>query len=169
MQDSSDDTIVRELLVAGTRLLARGQSAEAAALLEQARDRAPDDFDVALNLSAAYILTKKFRRAVPILEALSARDPRNVNVWTNLGAAYLGNPVLADDERQMRAVAAFEQALAINPIAPNVAYNIALIYKDRRDYDTAIGWFERALQANPTDRDARSWIERLRSRPDAAP
>jgi tetratricopeptide (TPR) repeat protein len=95
------------------------------------------------------------------LEDLSDQDPDNAMVWTNLGAAYLGNPVLAHDEQQVRAIAAFEQALRINPIAPNVAYNIGLIYRDRKETDYAVYWFRQAIRANPADRDARSLLAKL--------
>lgn len=121
----------------------------------------PDHFDAALNLSGAYILTKKFKQAVKILSS-HEQAPPNAMVWTNLGAAYLGNPILARDEEQLQAIAAFKQALAIDPIAPNVAYNIGLIYRDRREYALAISWFQRAVQANPNDQDARNLIEKLR-------
>jgi tetratricopeptide (TPR) repeat protein len=82
-------------------------------------------------------------------------------VWTNLGAAYLGNPVLAGDAQQRRALDAFAQALKLDPAAPHVAYNIGLVYRDRRETAAAISWFERALQANPLDEDARKLIQRL--------
>ncbi|NIP52669.1 MAG: tetratricopeptide repeat protein, partial [Aliifodinibius sp.] len=94
-------------------------------------------------------MNKKFRKAVPILETLSEYEPDNAMVWTNLGAAYLGNPVLAMDKQQLKAIAAFEQALEIDPIAPNVAYNIGLIYRDRQEHEEAIYWFRQAIKANP--------------------
>ena len=82
--------------------------------------------------------------------------------WTNLGAAYLGNPVLATAEQQDKAIAAFERALECDPVAPHVAYNLGLIYRDRNDRDRAIHWFTRALQADPLDRDARRILEKLK-------
>jgi len=103
----------------------------------------------------------QFKRAVPILESLVEREPGNAMAWTNLGAAYLGNPVLATTEEQDKAIAAFERALKCNPAAPHVAYNIGLICRDRGDRDGAAHWFTRALQANPLDADARRILERL--------
>jgi tetratricopeptide (TPR) repeat protein len=119
--------------------------------------------DAALNLSGAYILTKKFRKAVTILEPLSEQYPDEAMIWTNLGAAYLGNPVLARDEEQRQAIVAFEKALLANPMAPNVAYNIGLIYRDRREVDRAIIWFKKAIQSNPNDQDARNLLRTLES------
>ncbi len=93
---------------------------------------------------------------------LSKRDPHNAMVWTNLGAAWLGNPVLADDSDQQRAIAAFERALELNPVTPTVAYNLGLIYFDRKEFDRALHWFKKAVQANPNDRDARQYIAKLK-------
>jgi tetratricopeptide (TPR) repeat protein len=151
----------RELLRRGTRALQKGQTAEATRLLEQAHELNSQDGDVILNLGGAYILSKQFQKAIAILEPLSQRQPDDPMVWTNLGAAYLGNPVLATDEKQQRAIGAFKLAMALNPTAPNVAYNLGLIYRDRKEVDQALYWFKRALEANHNDRDAKYYIEQL--------
>lgn len=145
----------------GTQLLHEGQAAKALPMLEKAYELEPQHTDAALNLSGAYILTKKFRKAVPILEKVSEQNSDNEMVWINLGAAYLGNPVLATDEEQQKALVSFKRALTLNPEAPNVAYNIGLIYRDRREKEAALTWFERALQTNPQDNDARNLIRKL--------
>jgi tetratricopeptide (TPR) repeat protein len=130
-------------------------------LLEQAYELNPDNPDLLLNLGGAYILGKQWKKALAVLEPLSERQPSNPMVWTNLGAAYLGNPILATDEKQQRAIGAFKLAIALDPSAPNVAYNLGLIYRDRKEYEEAISWFQRALKTNPRDRDARNFIARL--------
>lgn len=150
-----------QLFRKGTALLHQGKVMEARPFLEQAHKLEPDHRDAALNLSGAYILTKKFRKAVALLEPLSEQYPDEAMIWTNLGAAYLGNPVLARDEEQQQAIAAFEKALAINPMAPNVAYNIGLIYRDRRETERAIVWFKKAIRTNPNDQDARNLLRSL--------
>jgi tetratricopeptide (TPR) repeat protein len=150
-----------ELFQQGTTLLHRGQVNEALPLLQQAHQLEPDHVDAGINLAGAYILHKQFKQAVAILEPLRQLAPDNAMIWTNLGAAYLGNPVLARDEQQQQAIAAFEQALALNAAAPSVAYNIGLIYRDRQDTEQAIHWFRRAVQSNPRDKDARRILKRL--------
>ncbi|GJM39807.1 MAG: hypothetical protein DHS20C20_00890 [Ardenticatenaceae bacterium] len=157
-----DDLKFEALFRRGSELLHRGKVNDAVSILQEAHSLNPNHFDVTLNLSGAFILTKKFKKAVALLEQLSKLMPNNVMVWTNLGAAYLGNPVLARDEEQLQAIDAFKQAIAIDPVAPNVAYNIGLIYRDRREFEVAISWFERAVQANPHDQDARNLIKKLR-------
>ncbi|MCA9973400.1 MAG: tetratricopeptide repeat protein [Anaerolineales bacterium] len=145
----------------GTQLLHRGKVADATPFLAQAHRLQPEHVDAGINLAGAYILSSQFKQAVAVLEPLAETAPDNAMLWTNLGAAYLGNPVLARDAEQRRAIAAFERALALNPAAPSVAYNIGLIYRDRRDREQAIHWFRRAIQANPNDRDARRLLQQL--------
>ncbi len=145
----------------GTQLLHQNQPQEALPYLERAYQLDPQHVDAGINLSGAYILTQQFRKAVAVLEPLSQQVPQHVMVWINLGAAYLGNPILARDEQQLPAIAAFEKALALNPAAPSVAYNLGLIYRDRQEREQAIYWFRRALQANPQDRDAQMLLRRL--------
>jgi len=152
----------KNLFAKGTEALQNGAVSRAVKFLEQAHHLQPEHNDAALNLSGAYILSKKFKKAVRILEPLRERDPHNPMVWTNLGAAYLGNPVLADDGDQQQAIAAFERALDLNPVTPNVAYNLGLIHHDRKEFDRALHWFKKAVQANPNDRDARRYITKLK-------
>lgn len=145
----------------GTQLLHNGKATEALPFLERAYELDPSHVDAGINLSGAYILSKQFRKAVAILVPLSEQVPDNPMIWTNLGAAYLGNPVLSREQEQQQAIAAFTEAIKLNPAAPHVAYNIGLIYRDRRETEKAIHWFRRALQANPNDRDARNILRRL--------
>ncbi len=150
-----------KLLSRGTAALHQGKIDEARKLLEQAHQLDQTDGNAILNLAGVYILSKRFKQAVELLEPLSKTEPDNPMVWTNLGAAYLGNPVLASEENQKKAIAAFERALEIDPQVPHVAYNLGLIYRDRQEYGQAITWFRRALETNPDDKDAHHYIERL--------
>jgi tetratricopeptide (TPR) repeat protein len=145
----------------GTELLQRGDTEKAMKLLERAHAIDPTHVDAATNLAGAYILRKKFKAAVAVLEPITEANSDYAMVWTNLGAAYLGNPILAKDADQLKAIEAFKKALDLNPIAPNVAYNIALIYRDRQDKENALAWFKKAVKANPLDQDARRNIEKL--------
>lgn len=151
----------RDLLLRGTRLLKAGKHSKALPLLERAYERNPQDVDAALNLSGAYILSGAFTEAISVLEDLREQAPENPMVWTNLGAAYLGNPVLATDEQQRKAIKAFRQAYKLDAETPNVAYNTGLIYRDRQEKDEAVKWFRRALETNPDDEDARKILQRL--------
>ncbi len=156
-----ENTTFTTLYRTGTQLLHQGKPEEAIPLLEEAVRQEPLEVNAALNLGGAYILTKRFSKAVEVLEPISILAPDHAMIWTNLGAAYLGNPILAGDEQQRKAITAFETALEINPAAPNVAYNLGLIYRDRKENGKAIFWFEEAVKQNPNDRDARSLLHKL--------
>lgn len=153
----------RSLLLKGTRLLREGKAASAASLLEEAYAMNPESFDAGLNLAGALVMAGRFSKAIPILEKLREQEPDNAMVWTNLGAAYLGNPVLATVEAQDKAIAAFKQALVLDPKAPSVAYNLGLVYRDRQEPQEAIRWFRKAIDTNPADRHARSMLKKLRT------
>ena len=145
----------------GTELLHKNEADRAVKLLEAAHDLDPYNQDLTLNLSGAFILTRKFKKAVPLLEGLLREDPENAMIWTNLGAAYLGNPILAKTDDQDKAIEAFQTALQYDPVAPSVAYNIGLIYRDQKKKNQAKKWFHKALQANPNDKDARQLLSQL--------
>jgi tetratricopeptide (TPR) repeat protein len=148
----------------GAALLQGGDAEKALPLLRRAHELLTDDVAIAINLAGAYILQGKHGDAIPILERALAHEPENEMLWTNLGAAYLGNPILATDEQQQAAIAAFERAIEINPAAPNVHYNLGLIHRDRGEIEQAVHRFSQAIQANPNDRDARRVLQKLTER-----
>ncbi len=157
---SSDRQRAQQLSNRGADYLRSGEVHNAVSTLRRAYE-VLDDVPTAINLGGAYILQKQFAKAIPILEKALEQEPENEMIWINLGAAYLGNPVLARDEEQLKAIAAFERAIAINPIAPSVHYNLALIHRDRGEMEQAKTRFRQAIQANPNDRDARRALARL--------
>jgi tetratricopeptide (TPR) repeat protein len=159
-QESTSESF-QELFGQGTKLLHQNEPRRAAPLLEKAHDLNPDHIDAALNLGGALILLGRFRDAVDLLKDVTKREPNNPMAWTNLGAAYLGNPVLARDEQQLQAISAFRRALKIHSTAPSVAYNIGLIYRDRHQWKNAAFWFQKALKNNPDDKDAEMLYKKM--------
>ena len=150
-----------ELINRGARLLSAGKATQAIPILERAMKLAPHDVNAAINLGGAYVMAGKQRLAVPILEMARDKEPDNAMIWVNLGAAYLDRPPYTTREGEDRAILAFERALELNPSAFSVGYNLGLLYKDRGDLENAIHHFNRALKANPADRDARYWRDTL--------
>jgi tetratricopeptide (TPR) repeat protein len=151
----------REQMVQGTRLLQARKPKEALPLLKRAYEIQPDNTDAALNLAGAYIMLGTPKKAVPVLEEAVKRSPRNPRLWISLGAAHLGNPVLAGDEQQLKAIAAFQKALQIDPFAPSAAYNIGLIHMDRGEREQAIAAFNLAARSDPGDMDAKRLLKKL--------
>jgi Flp pilus assembly protein TadD len=160
MVDENDGRAFDELYAQGTQLLHRNEAKRAVEILEEAHELRPDHGDAAINLGGAYILSGRFKSAAIVLEIAVEVEPKNPIAWTNLGAAYLGNPVLARDDEQLKAIAAFTKALGLRPASPSVAYNIGLIYRDRKEWKEAENWFLEAIMTNPRDRDAISLLEK---------
>lgn len=150
---------IKDLQRKGTAALQDGEIERAVELLQKALSLDPTDIDSRLNLSSALILQKRFKDAAPLLKSLTVDEPENPIFWLNLGAALLGNPILATNDQQEEAIGAFKAALDINPRLPNAAYNIGLVYRDQQNYELAREWFEKAVATFPDDDDARYYIE----------
>lgn len=155
----------RRQLTQGTRLLQERKPEEALPLLKRAHEIRPTDADAALNLSTAYLLLGRYKLAAPMLEQALQSIPDSPRLWINLGAAYLGNPVLASAEQQRKAIGAFQRALQLDPFAPSAAYNIGLIHMDRGDREQAIAAFRLAAKSDPGDMDARRMLKKLEDKP----
>ena len=142
------------LLNEGAELLRQRRPREAAHQLDLAWQLDPTLIEVAINLGGAYVMQGRHAEAVKILEEASRVEPESVIVWINLAAAYLGPLEDSEEENQLKAIAAFERALTLDPNAPSVNYNLGLIYKQRGEAERAAAHFWRALDVDPSDRDA---------------
>jgi tetratricopeptide (TPR) repeat protein len=145
----------------GAALLEQGKAEEAIPHLERAYQLDSTSVPILINLGGALVMAGRHKEAIPLLESARDAEPHNAMIWINLGAAYLGNPILATPEQQMQSITAFQRALELNPAAPNVHYNLGLIFIDRNEYDLAIAAFNKAIQVDPFDRDARNWLRKL--------
>ncbi|MEZ4662096.1 MAG: tetratricopeptide repeat protein [Caldilineaceae bacterium] len=152
---------LRDALNASARYLSQNRPEDAIAVLEPLRKKAAHIPDVAINLGGAYILLRKWNRAVRVLEPAAQQHVQNAMLWTNLAAAYLGSLETAGPKQQRQAIAAYERVLEIDSKAPNVHYHLGLIYKEQGDWANAERYFQGALDVNPADRDARLWLSRL--------
>ncbi|NOZ51393.1 MAG: tetratricopeptide repeat protein [Chloroflexi bacterium] len=152
-----------ELLNEGARLMHAQRFGEALAVLERAYQILPDDPDVLINLGGALVMTARWSKAVAVLERAVAKHPLHDGLWLNLAAAYLGRLEFSSYSRQEQAISAYQQAIEIDPVAPNAHYNIALIYAERKDWAQAATWFEAALRTHPSDRDAARLLEKART------
>ncbi len=145
------------------RLLSQNRPGEAVELLLPLYRVAPEHPDVLINLSGAYVLQRRWNKAVQLLTKAVERHPDNAMLWMNLGAAELGRLETSGPRQQDRAIAAYERALAVDAETPNAHYHLGLIYKERGELSRAAAFFQRALEVNPADRDARAWLDRLTS------
>ena len=161
MTDYSNEEEVRQLLLESARHLQQNEPKEAELLLEPLYAADPGNLDAAINLGGAYILQRKWSKAVDVLRSATSAHPENAMLWVNLAAAELGQLETAGPQHQEKAMAAYAKALELDPGAPNVNYQLGLIHKERGELDEAAAMFRKALQVNPADRDARLWLDRI--------
>lgn len=161
--DQLDPNELSEQLRTSARFLSQNQPEEAVGILEPLYQVLPENFDVACNLGGAYILLRKWDKAVQVLEVATESHPQNAMLWTNLAAAYLGRLDTAGPRQQMRAIHAYKKALEINARTPNVHYYLGLIYKDRKELEQARDAFQQALEINPSDNDALILLNQMNS------
>lgn len=161
MESSGVDSGLADALRESARLLRQNRPGEAATRLLPFFHLHPAVADVAINLSGAYILQRKWERAARVLRTAVEANPHNAMLWANLGAAELGVLETSGPQQQERAITAYENALKADAGAPNVHYHLALIYKERGDLTRAAAFFLRALEVDPKDRDARNWLAQL--------
>jgi len=83
--------------------------------------------------------------AVKALEAVTRREPRNGRAWRNLGLAY-GNVKDPD-----HAIAAYRQALEVEPEMVAPLYSIALAYAVKQDADKMFEWLRKAKDSRRID------------------
>jgi len=161
MTNSDNSHAFSKALNESAHLLRQNRPAEAVVLLQPLYEEKPNHPDVAINLGGAYILQRKWNQAAKVLGRAAIANPDNAMLWTNLGAAELGNIQTAGPKQQERAIRAYERALKADPTAPNVHYHLGLIYKDRGELMRASAFFQRATEVKPSDRDARYWLDQV--------
>lgn len=83
------------------------------------------------------------QRKIADLEALLAREPDNRQAWVALGNQFF------DAEQPMKAVDAYDRALALKGSDPNVLVDQGVMYRRLGWFDKAIGNFNKALEINP--------------------
>lgn len=151
----------REALNRSAQFLSLNRPGDALRVLEPLIAADPTDPDVAINAGGAYILQRKWNDAVSVLSTAVDANPDNTMLWTNLAAAQLGSLETAGPKQQELAIDAYQRALQIDPMAPNVHYQLGLIYKERGELLKASVFFHRAIEVNPADKDADQWIGRI--------
>ena len=83
--------------------------------------------------------------AVRVFNALTQFEPRNAQYWGNLGTA------LRPTRRYDAALEAYDRALELGGVTPDLLYNIGVLHVDRNDYESACALFSRAVGLAPAD------------------
>lgn len=112
------------------------------------------DLDRASRLFSA----REYRDAIPVLEAILARDPYNVTAALRIAAAH---SALGD---HAGAIAAFERARAIDPDSMDVRHYLALHYARTPEWQKALPLLEQVLAESPDRLPAIETLAELRER-----
>ena len=161
--------------VTGTNLKAQGKTEEAKAefnksieVLEEGLKLYPDNSEMLVTLSTAYIGADRGSEAIDKYKRLSVSNPDDKNIRYNYGVLLLGVDDFAGAEEQ------FKAALAIDPTYENASYNLGVTYvkwgsylskkadeegvpnpEYKEKYRSALPYLESAAQAN--DAQAENW------------
>lgn len=73
-----------------------------------------------------------YQQQIGMLEGIVAKEPANRNAWVQLGHNYF------DSDQLMKAIEAYDKALALDANDPNVLTDQGVMYR-------RLGWFEKAI------------------------
>ena len=113
---------------------------------EYQRVLAEDSHNLAaiIALGNAYFDAGQWKQAIQYYEQALLLDPANADVISDMGTCYrnLGMPG--------RAIEEYERALKREPTHQNALFNLGIVYGyDRKDYATAIRYWEKLLHVSP--------------------
>ena len=94
------------------------------------------------------LVTSLFSLAVNEAKLATALAPSSYVVWTNLATVYQSLIGVANDAGTWT-IAAYQKAITLNPISPNLHIDFGGIYMQAKDYDQAISQFIAAITLKP--------------------
>jgi cytochrome c-type biogenesis protein CcmH/NrfG len=84
-----------------------------------------------------------YQQRIAEAEKVVARDPKNLQAWTQLGNDYF------DTDQAQKSINAYSKALELDPNNPNVLTDQGIMYRKVGWYDKAIANFEKAQRLDP--------------------
>lgn len=84
-----------------------------------------------------------YQQKITMLERIVAKEPENRNAWVQLGHNYF------DADQPVKAVEAYDKALALNGDDPNVLTDQGVMYRRLGAFDKAIANFNKANEVSP--------------------
>lgn len=84
-----------------------------------------------------------YQQSIKMLEGLVATDPKNRGAWVELGNNYF------DSSNPMKAIEAYDKALALDGNDPNVLTDQGVMFRQVGWYDRALANFTKANQLDP--------------------
>ncbi len=84
-----------------------------------------------------------YQQQISMLEGIVAKEPNNRNAWVQLGHNFF------DSDQPMKAIEAYDKALAINGNDPNILTDQGVMYRRLGWFDKAVSNFKKAYSLNP--------------------
>ncbi|MBU1709283.1 MAG: tetratricopeptide repeat protein [Proteobacteria bacterium] len=94
-------------------------------------------------------LTPEQANTILSLESEVAKNPDNVEAWTNLGHIYF------DTHKYAKAIRAYEKSLELHPDRPDVITDLAVMYRRSKNPAKAIELFDKAMKIDPKHEQSR--------------
>ena len=131
--------------LAGAYLTEAGRPDQAIARLAPYTREAQPDVDVLIAYGVALASTNRTREALDVFERARTLDPGSGLPLVNAATIYL----MSGDRD--RASAAFHDALTIDPTLARAHNGLGVIAAERKDYQTALDHWQRAVALDPRD------------------
>jgi predicted O-linked N-acetylglucosamine transferase (SPINDLY family) len=148
----------------GILLASHGQLDDACHAFRKAAALQPDFFDAHYNLAGALRRLRRFSEAEAILRALLINHPRMGGIHNSLGI------VLAELGSIDESIECFQQALRIEPQAPDGYVNLAGAFNNAGLQAKSFEFLDKALELAPGNSSARSnWLLMSHYRTDKGP
>ncbi|MEN3044934.1 MAG: tetratricopeptide repeat protein [Candidatus Hydrothermales bacterium] len=137
---------ITTFLEKGWNEIAKGNYDEAIRILENVREKSPDNVKVLNLLGWAYVQAGRFDDAFPLYIKVLQIEPRNTMAMKDIGYICYKKGIYGEAIEHLAKVIRIDN----NPTATLYAlYYLGLIYLDREMYDDAVSFFKKALERGP--------------------
>ncbi len=140
------DVDVTTFIEKGWNEIAKGNYEEAIRILEEVKEKAPDNTKVLNLLGWAYVQAGRYDDAFPLYLKVLSLEPKNTMAMKDIGYICYKKGIYGEAIEHLAKVVRIDN----NPTATLYAlYYLGLVYLDREMYDDAISFFQKALEKGP--------------------
>jgi tetratricopeptide (TPR) repeat protein len=132
-----------------------GRYDEAIEFLLKANQLKPDDYQTVVRLGDTNFEAEHYEQAEKWYTAALAKNPKDVNVRTDLGTTFMARQPPDFD----RAIKEYTRSLELDPKHEQTLHNLVIAYTRKNDAANAQAMLDRLTQVNPNNED----IPKLRS------
>ena len=161
LADEQADNFAAQTNAAGL-LVQAGRYDDAVKYYTRANKAKPEDYETLVALGNTLFDAEKLAEAEKWYAAALAKNPKDVNVRTDLGLTFL----LREPAQYERAVAEFKRSLEVEPAHPQTLQNLTVAYTRKGDLAAAeatLAKLKAAAPQSPAIEQLRSGIEQAKS------